>query len=119
LPRFAPVSLNSFRADGAIPLNLRRRRALYPLLMPYSITQFQPTPNPNALKCILNQRLPDPPRSFRSADEAGTDPLAGALFAVSGVTSLLINGDWMTINKRPEADWPSVKKGVQSALGRL
>jgi hypothetical protein len=87
--------------------------------MPNSITTFQPTPNPNALKCTLAHRLPDPPRSFRSPAEAGSDPLAGAIFAVPGVTGLLINGEWMTINKDPKADWPSVKKGVQAALGKI
>jgi hypothetical protein len=87
-------------------------------MMPYAITQYLPTPNPNALKCILSARLPDPPRSFRSADEARADPLAGALFTVPGVTSLLLNGVWLTVNKRPETDWSSVKKGVQAVLAR-
>lgn len=86
--------------------------------MPYSVTQFQPTPNPNALKCILDARLPDPPRSFRSAAEAQADPLGASLFQVKGVAGLLLNGDWMTVSKRPEADWPSVKKGVQDVLRR-
>lgn len=86
--------------------------------MPYTITQFQPTPNPNALKCLLSPRLADPPRSYRSAAEAGGDPLAGALFAVPGVAGLLLSGDWMTVNKAPEADWKAVKKGVQAVLAQ-
>ncbi len=86
--------------------------------MPYHITQFQPTPNPNALKCSLEPRLPDPPRSFRTAADAEGDPLGTALFAVDGVTSLLLNGDWMTVNKAPDADWGTVKRGVQSVMAK-
>lgn len=86
--------------------------------MPYRVIAFQPTPNPNALKCMLEPRLPDPPRSFRSAVEVGDDPLAKALFAVSGVTSVLLNGDWMTVNKSSSADWSSVKRGVQDVLSK-
>ncbi len=84
--------------------------------MPYAVTQFQPTPNPNALKCILDRRLPDPPRSFRSAQDAGADPLAAPLFRVPGVVGLLLNGDWLTVNKSPEADWGSIKKSLKQAL---
>lgn len=84
--------------------------------MPYRITQFQPTPNPNALKCILDRPLPDPPRSYRSADQAGNDPLARALFDVPGVTSVLLNGGWLTVNKYPQSDWPAIKTAMQRAL---
>ena len=89
------------------------------LAMPYAITQFQPTPNPHALKCILDHALPDPPRSFRSADQAGDDPLARALFAIPGVTGLLLNGGWLTINKRPETDWASIRTAAARVLSQV
>lgn len=84
--------------------------------MPYAVTQFQPTPNPNALKCILDRRLPDPPRSFRSASDAAGDPLGSLLFRVPGVVGLLLNGDWLTVNRSPDADWRSIKQGLKQAL---
>ncbi|MBC7835284.1 MAG: NifU N-terminal domain-containing protein [Phycisphaerales bacterium] len=84
--------------------------------MPYAITRFDPTPNPNALKCILDRPISDRPRSFRSAAEATSDPLAAAIFAVPGVTNLLLNGDWLTVNKSSESEWKPVKAGVQAAL---
>jgi hypothetical protein len=87
--------------------------------MPHTIVEFQPTPNPNALKCILDTPLAEPIRSFRSPDTAGNDPIARALFAVPGVTSLLLSGSWLTVNKSPHAAWPSVKRGVQAALAKL
>lgn len=84
--------------------------------MPYTITRFENTPNPNALKCILDRAIPAPIRSFRSSAEVGDDVLGQALFRVPGVAGILINGSWMTVNKLPEATWASVKAGVQAAL---
>lgn len=84
--------------------------------MPYAITKFQTTPNPNALKCILDPALPEPVRSFRSADQVGSDPLARALFGVPGVTGVLLSGGWLTVNKTPDAEWAGVKRGVADVL---
>ncbi len=82
--------------------------------------RFEDTPNPNAVKCWLDAPIEGAPRSYFSADEAadperGT-PLAAALFAVPGVTNLLLMGDWMTVSKAASADWKAVKAGVQQAL---
>src|SRR5438128_1453945 len=71
----------------------------YDRAMPYTVQEFQPTPNPNALKCVLDRPLPEPIRSFRSAAEAAGDPLGSALFAVPGVTAVLLSGGWLTVNK--------------------
>ena len=84
--------------------------------MPIRVVRFEPTPNPNALKCWLDRRVSDGPRSFFSADEARADALASALFAVPGVTNLLLLGDWMTVGKSPESDWPAVRRGVERTL---
>lgn len=87
--------------------------------MPYSIREFQTTPNPNALKCILDKPLSpaaEAIRSFRARHEAAGDPLGEALFAIPGVSSVLLSGDWLTVNKTSDALWPGIKKGVQDVL---
>jgi hypothetical protein len=84
--------------------------------MPYTVKAFQPTPNPNALKCILDRKISDRPRSYFKPDEAAGDPLASRLFALEGVTNLLINADWITVNKAAAADWKSIKAGVERIL---
>ncbi|MBX3403318.1 MAG: NifU N-terminal domain-containing protein [Phycisphaeraceae bacterium] len=84
--------------------------------MPRKVIKFLPTPNPNALKCVLDASLPEPVRSFRRREEAESDPLGRALFSVPGVAGVLLAGEWMTINKSPDADWEPVKSGVQAAL---
>jgi len=84
--------------------------------MPYAITEFEPTPNPNAMKCWLDRPISDGPRSFFNAAMAAHDPIAASLFAEAGVTNVLLNGEWLTVNKPPQADWASVKAKVKRVL---
>lgn len=87
--------------------------------MKIAITEYQRTPNPNALKCVLAGSAGSTIRSFRSAAEAANDPIGAALFGVKGVMTLLINDAWITVNKAPEAEWSAVKRGVEKALAGL
>lgn len=85
--------------------------------MPYKVVRFQNTPNPNALKCILDRPVPAHPRSYFSAPEARGDALGSALFAIGGITNVLIGDGWVTVNKSPEALWDPIKSGVERVLG--
>jgi hypothetical protein len=87
--------------------------------MPVKVLRYEPTPNPNALKCVLSGKIADGSRPFRSAEAAageGGDPLAAMIFAIDGVTGLLLLNDWITVNKRPDVAWPSIKKALEKAL---
>ncbi len=85
--------------------------------MPYRVLAFESTPNPNALKCLVEPRPAEIPRSYRTPAEAtDDDSLAQALFAVPGVTSLLIHRAFITVTKSPGARWPAVRAGVERAL---
>jgi hypothetical protein len=86
--------------------------------MPYEITEFETTPNPNALKCWLDRPISEGPRSFLNAEMAAEHPIAAALFAEAGVTSVLFGGDWLTVNKPAEAKWPAIKEKVRRVLAR-
>jgi hypothetical protein len=84
--------------------------------MPYLVKAFQPTPNPNALKCILDRRIAERPRSYFNPADAAADPIGSRLFAIAGVTNILMNGDWLTVSKSAAADWPTIKTGVERVL---
>lgn len=84
--------------------------------MPYRITRYDDTPNPNAIKCILDRAIPPGPRSYRAADQAGADPVAAALFAIPGVSGLLFADGWLTVNKSPDSAWKSIKPAVERTL---
>jgi hypothetical protein len=38
------------------------------------------------------------------------------LFAIPGVSSLLLLGDFITVNKTPDAAWDEITKRVQAVL---
>lgn len=87
--------------------------------MGYRVKQFQETPNPNAVKCVLDRKITDRPRSYFRAEDAADDALAERLFAIEGVTNVLINADWVTVNKKPEAGWGKIKGEVERVLGEV
>ena len=82
----------------------------------YRVTEFESTPNPNAVKCWLDGAISTEPRSFLNARAAQEDPVAAALFAPGQVTTVLFFGDWVTVSKTPEASWRSVKAHVKKVL---
>ena len=90
-----------------------------PTPMGVKVVKFEPTPNPNAVKCLLDGPLPGGAgvlRSFLSVREAVDDPLASALFAIEGVTTLLISERWITVNKASDADFEPIKRQVRAVL---
>src|SRR5438552_17890721 len=68
------------------------------VLMGFRVTEIQPTPNPNAVKLMLDGSVSQQPMSFFNAAAAQDHPLAAKLFAIEGVSTLLLLGDFITIN---------------------
>lgn len=86
--------------------------------MPYRVTKFLSTPNPNALKCELDgSPAPDRPRSYTQGDQALDDPLASSLLAIPGVANLLIHDGWITVGKSADASWSTLKPRITRVLG--
>jgi hypothetical protein len=77
-----------------------------------------PSPNPNALKFVLDITLPDT-MNFASANEAAGDPFASAIFAAPGVVSIFGVNDFVTVNRQPDADWDPIIAAVQAAAAQL
>lgn len=80
--------------------------------------QFQPTPNPNAGKFTAERAVVEgnASRSYFSAEQAASDPLAAALFEIDGVNSLFMVEDFVTVTKRPDAQWSDLVPRVTSAM---
>lgn len=69
------------------------------------------TPNPQALKFILNEKLlRRDTRSFSDSKEAENDPLANAIFEIEGVVSVFYMDRFVTIEKDPKANWGKIQK---------
>jgi hypothetical protein len=84
--------------------------------MPFTVLEIQPTPNSNAMKFVLNASISDSTLSFLNPAAAAGYPLAQQLFAIPGVTSLLFLGDFLTVNKSPDAKWKPITTAVTKAI---
>lgn len=76
----------------------------------------QETPNPNALKFILPQRMFDKPLSFSSPALARSHPLAASLFELGTVYNVFMVRDFVTVNKLPHVSWTEVEGPVIEAI---
>jgi hypothetical protein len=72
------------------------------------------TPNPNALKFVLDVKLAEM-INVNDPVEA-TTPFTRAVLAVPGVMGLFGVNDFVTITRRPDGDWSTIIKGVTKAI---
>jgi hypothetical protein len=62
------------------------------------------------------------PRSYTAPPSGAAlsgDALADALFAIPGVTNVLITPAWFTVGKAPTADWKPIKAALVSTIDAL
>ena len=82
---------------------------------------IQSTPNPNALKFVLNRPVKTEGKAtYKNAEECHTNPLARQLFTVPSVSEVYFfdtvitvtqdgNGDWDTLEEKIKADRKSTR----------
>lgn len=69
------------------------------------------TPNPQALKFILSEKiLKKETRNFKNIEEAQNDPFAKGIFGINGVVSVFYMDKFVTIEKEPAASWGQIQK---------
>jgi len=74
----------------------------------------QPSPNPNAMRFQLDTRLTGT-MSINNAEAAKGNQFAEKVFAVEGVVSIFGVNDFVTVTRRPDADWDPIIEAVQAA----
>jgi Fe-S cluster biogenesis protein NfuA len=76
------------------------------------------TPNPNALKYVLDEHtlMPRGTASFTDQKGAEGSPLARRLMAIPGVSSCMIGGNFVSVTKSPEGDWEVLDLKTRDAL---
>jgi Fe-S cluster biogenesis protein NfuA len=75
------------------------------------------TPNPQALKFILNrQLLKFEARQYSAKEEAENDQFAKGIFQIAGVVSVFYMNKFVTIEKAKEASWGQIQKPFQNFL---
>jgi NFU1 iron-sulfur cluster scaffold homolog, mitochondrial len=77
------------------------------------IADIEDTPNPNAVKFVLKDRLTwGTACSFDSAESAAADPLAAKLFSIPHVVNVYYMDKWITVTQDGEADWPTLVREI-------
>jgi Fe-S cluster biogenesis protein NfuA len=76
------------------------------------------TPNPNALKYVLDEHtlLPRGTASFTDKSRADTSPLAKRLMAIPGVASCMIGSNFVSVTKTDDGDWEVLDLKTREAL---
>ncbi|MGF1667683.1 MAG: NifU N-terminal domain-containing protein [Acidimicrobiia bacterium] len=70
------------------------------------MVSIDPTPNPNALKFTVGSPVGGP-ATFVAGRETD-DPMATALLALPGVSSIFMTADFVTVSKAAEGDWDDI-----------
>ena len=84
---------------------------------PIQITA-QGTPNPNAAKFTLNRIVAAEGKTYR--DPTSTDAAwAKQLLMIPGVTQVFAINNFVSVNKRPEADWDAIGPDVERVLREM
>jgi len=69
------------------------------------------TPNPHALKFILNERLLKvETRQYPDKQSAQSDPFASGIFNIEGVVSVFYMDKFVTIEKSPASNWGQIQR---------
>lgn len=69
------------------------------------------TPNPHALKFVLNIKLLNhEKRHFSNKESANDDPLATGIFTIDGIESIFYMDKFITIEKKKTANWGNIQR---------
>ena len=83
------------------------------------IVRVEATPNPHAVKFVLNRSLGAQGRTFRGDPAAADAPWAKALLAIPGVIGLYGINSFISLNKQPDASWDTIVPQAQAALKQV
>lgn len=78
---------------------------------------IQSTPNPNALKFVLNIPVKTQGNvTYRSASECGSNDLAALLFSVPNVTEVYFFDNYITVTQDGNVDWDVIEEQIKSVI---
>ena len=82
------------------------------------IVEIEYTPNPNAVKFIVDEPLTPfgTHAEFKSKDDAANVPLARALFEIEHVSSVFWTDRWVTVSQDGGANWHELLREVAKPL---
>lgn len=82
------------------------------------IVEIEPTPNPNAMKFVLDQSITMGfvTHSFEDEESAERVPLAKQIFALDHVISVYFADRWITVTQDGSADWAELLRAIADPI---
>lgn len=78
---------------------------------------IQSTPNPNALKFVLNVPVKNEGKAtYKSATECANNPLAKAIFTVPNVVEVYFFDNYITVTQDGNADWDAIEEQIKKVI---
>ena len=78
---------------------------------------IQSTPNPNALKFVLNVPVKlEGNVTYRSAADCGSNTLAAMLFSVPNITEVYFFDNYITVTQDGNVDWDVIEEQIKSII---
>ncbi len=75
---------------------------------------IQSTPNPNALKFVLNMPVKNEGKvTYKSADQCQYNPLAAAIFTVSNVVEVYFYDNYITVTQDGNVEWDVIEDQIK------
>jgi len=84
--------------------------------MEYRI-MIQSTPNPNALKFVVNVPVKSEGNyTYKSAAECENNPLARAIFAVKNIAEVYFFDNYITVTQTGSGDWDALEEEIKKII---
>ncbi|MCR4337263.1 MAG: NifU family protein [Candidatus Omnitrophica bacterium] len=78
---------------------------------------IQGTPNPNALKFVLNTPIKNEGNAtYKNTEECTDNPLARAIFSISNVKEIYFFDNYITVTQDGTADWDSIEEQLKKTI---
>ncbi len=78
---------------------------------------IQSTPNPNALKFVLNIPVKSEGKvTYKSAAEAKDNPLAASIFTVPNVVEVYFFDNYITVTQDGNAEWEAIEEQLKKII---
>lgn len=74
------------------------------------------TPNPSAMKFVVNKKLVDTIFEFKNIDDAKISPLATKLFHFPFVKEIFVDENYVSISKYESAEWTDIANEIREEI---
>ena len=80
--------------------------------------KIEETPNPNTLKFIPENKLDyKGTKLYKVSDDYENSYLLETIFSIKGISSVLLNSEFISVSKNEEEDWTVLKTMLSAKIG--